>query len=157
MAIQSFKNVGIKEFEKQNILNTQQSVIPIGIRTPLALGASGEDLFVMNTTLADSIHDNLRNLLLTNHGERLAQYFLGANLRPLAAEFSAKENFDDEAMVRIKSAVAKWMPFISLEGFDSRPEFIDNKFTGKIVILVIYSVPQLQILEKSLEVIIFVI
>lgn len=157
MALLSFKNVGIREFQTQNVLTTPQSVTPIGIKTPIELGDNGEGLLAMHMTIQDSVHDNLRNLLLTNHGERLIHYDLGANLRPLVVEFSSKDDFDGEAMIRINTAVAKWMPFITLVGFDSRPEFIDNRFTGRIVILVVYSIPQLGITEKALELLLFVI
>lgn len=157
MTLQSFKNVGIREFQTQNVLVTPQSLTPIGIKTPVALGDNGDGILAMYTNIQDVVHDNLRNLLLTNHGERLIHFDLGANLRPLVADFSSKEDFDGEAMIRINTAVAKWMPFITLVGFDSRPEFIDNRFTGKIVVLLVYSVPQLGITERALEVLLFVI
>lgn len=157
MPLQSFKNVGIREFQTQNVLTTQQSITPIGIKTPMVFGGNGEGLLSMHTNIQDVVHDNLRNLLLTNHGERLVHYDLGANLRPLVADFSSKEDFDGEAMIRINTTVAKWMPFVTLVGFDSRPEFIDNRFVGKIVVLIVYSVPQLNINERALEVLLFVI
>lgn len=157
MTLQSFKNVGIREFQTQNVLTTPASTLPIGIKTPLKFGNNDEGLLSMHTNIQDVVHDNLKNLLLTNHGERLAQYFLGANLRPLVTEFTTKDNFDQEAMVRINTAVSRWMPFIQLIGFDSKPEFIDNRYAGKIVILVVYSVAQLNLIEKSLEVILSVI
>jgi phage baseplate assembly protein W len=157
MPLQSFKNVGIREFQTQNIRTTTQSVLPIGIKTPVEFGGNGEGLFAMHTNVQDAVHDNLRNLLLTNFGDRLVHYDFGANLRPLVAEFSSKDNFDDEAKIRINTAVSKWMPFVSLIGFDSHPEFIDNRYTGKIALLVVYSVPQLGVLEKALEVLLYVI
>lgn len=111
----------------------------------------------MHTNIQDVVHDNLRNLLLTNHGERVIHFDFGANLRPLVVEFSSKEDFDSEAMIRINTAVSKWLPFISLMGFDSRPEFVDNRFTGRIVIFLVYSVPQLGVVEKAMELLLFVI
>jgi len=157
MPLQSFKNVGIREFQTQNVLVTPQSLTPIGIKTPVSLGDTGDGIMAMYTNIQDVVHDNLRNLLLTNYGERLVHYDLGANLRPLVVDFTSKEDFDGEAMIRINTAVAKWMPFITLVGFDSRPEFIDNRFTGKIVVLLVYSVPQLGVNERALEVLLFVI
>jgi phage baseplate assembly protein W len=157
MTLQSFKNVGIREFQTQSVKTTTQSVLPIGIKTPVQFGGNGEGLFAMHTDVREAVADNLRNLLLSNYGDRLVHYDFGANLRPLVADFSSKDNFDQEAKIRINSAVAKWMPFISLVGFDSRPEFIDNRYTGKIVILVVYSVPQLGLIEKALEVLLYVI
>lgn len=157
MALQDFKNVGIREFQTQNVRTTRQSVLPIGIKTPVEFGGNGEGLFAMHTNVQDAVHDNLRNLLLTNFGDRLVHYDFGADLRPLVADFSSKDDFDEEAKIRINTAVAKWMPFISLVGFDSRPEFIDNRYTGKIVLLVVYSVPQLGVTERALEVLLYVI
>lgn len=157
MPLQSFKNVGIREFQTYNVNSTPQTALPIGIRTPMSFGTNGEGLVKMHTSLSDTVHDNLKNLLLTNHGERLVHYDLGANLRPLVADFTSKDNFDAEAMIRINTAVAKWMPFVSLIGFDSRPEFIDNRYVGRIVILVVYSVTQLGITERALEVLLSVI
>lgn len=157
MSLTSFKNVGIRQFQTQNVLTTPASISPIGIKTPIRLGANGEGILSMHTNIQDVVADNLRNLLLTNYGERLIHFDFGANLRPLVAEFSSKDNFDSEAMIRINTAVSKWMPFISLTAFDSRPEFIDTQYTGRIVITVIYSVAQLGIIEKALELLLFVI
>lgn len=155
--LQSFKNVGIREFQTVNVLSTPQSQLPIGIKTPVSFGENGEGLFSMYTDIKNVVHDNLRNLLLTNFGDRVILYNFGANLMPLVSEYSAKDDFDGEAKIRINTAVSKWMPFVSLVGFDSRPEFIDNRYTGRIVILVVYSVPQLGITEKALEILLFVI
>lgn len=157
MSLISFKNVGIKEFQTQNVLTTPTSVMPIGIKTPVEFGANSEGLFAMHTDIRDVVHDNLRNLLLSNHGERVINYLFGADLQPLVAEFTSKEDFDPEAMLRINTAVAKYMPFITLVGFDSRPEFIDNQFTGRIALLVVYSVPALNVVEKGLELLLYVI
>jgi hypothetical protein len=87
----------------------------------------------------------------------LARYDYGGNLRPLVAEFTSKDNFDGEAMIRINTAVAKWMPFISLVGFDSKPNLENNQVVGIIEVLVVYSVPQLGIIEKALEIVLNVI
>jgi phage baseplate assembly protein W len=157
MTLQSFKNVGIRAFQTQNVQTTPQSILPIGIKTPMRFGENGEGLLSMHTNIGDVIHDNLRNLLLTNFGERLARYDYGGNLRPLVAEFTSKDNFDGEAMIRINTAVAKWMPFISLVGFDSKPNLENNQVVGIIEVLVVYSVPQLGIIEKALEIVLNVI
>jgi phage baseplate assembly protein W len=156
MATISFKNVGIKKFETENDL-IQKSLKPIGIKTPVEYGKQGEGLFLMHYDLRNQIHDNLRNLILTNHGERLGIYDLGANLRPLLTDFSNKDDFDGEAMIRINTAVSKYMPFVSLVGFESTPEYEDNRFVGKISIIIIYSIPDLNVSERRLNVILNII
>lgn len=149
----SFKNVGIKKFQTQNDL-LQKSLIPIGILTPVQYGQQGQGLFQMSFDLRDQIQDNFRNLVLTNWGERLGIYDLGANLQPLTSEYSNKDDFDSEAMVRINTAVSKYMPFITLIGFSSTPIYLgDQSAVGKISIIIIYNVPDLNITEKSLNVI----
>jgi hypothetical protein len=156
MAVISFKNVGIKKFETENEL-LNRSLKPIGIKTPVEYGRQGEGIFHMHYDLRDQIADNLKNLILTNHGERLGMYDLGANLRPLLTEFSNKDDFDAEAMVRINTAVSKFMPFLTLVGFDSTPEYEDNRFVGKISILLIYSIPDLNVFDRRLNVVLSII
>lgn len=153
----SFKDVGVIAQEQRNdVLRRNRSTIPIGIKTPLEL-VGGKSLFKMHTEIADQVQDNLRNLLLTNWGERVAVTNFGANLRPLLTEYSNKDDFDSEAMLRINTAVTKWMPFVNPVAFESKPSYENNQFTGRIRIFFVYSVPQLQITEEVLEVELFVI
>jgi phage baseplate assembly protein W len=132
MAI-SFKNVGIRtDSINENPLNRNRSVIPVGIKTPLQFSdGDGQEIFNMNITLKDQIRDNLRNLILTNHGERVIQYNFGGNLRPLLAEYYNKETFDSEAMIRINTAINKFMPFIVPIDFESSEQYsYSNKLSN---------------------------
>jgi phage baseplate assembly protein W len=155
--MQSFKNVGIKAVLGQTILERNRTQRPIGLKTPMKLDFGTSEVFEMNFTFADQVKDNLRNLLLTNHGERLALSNFGANIRPLLTEFSNKADFDSESMIRINTAVQAWMPFVNLLGFDSVPDYTNNEFTGRIRILIEYSVPTLRIEKDLLEMTLFVI
>jgi len=157
ITFRSFKDVGIRtDTARQDVLTKNQSQLPIGIKTPLEL-VGGSTMFLCHTNISDQIEDNLRNLLLTNWGERLALYNFGANLRPLLTEFTNKEDFETEAMLRINTAISKWMPFVTPIGFDSNPDFEDNKFTGNIKLTLSYSVPNLKISEKIMELSLYVI
>ena len=129
------------------------SVLPIGFKTPLRLGNNSEGIFAMNTDLRLQIADNLRNLLLTNHGERLMFGDLGANLRPLVFEaVNAGFDFEDEAVVRIKDAVEKYMPFINLSTFKTNIEQHENIHTGKVKVTITYDIPALQVTEEEIAV-----
>lgn len=153
----SFKNVGKKESEIKSVSITERTPIPVGIKTPIAFSKNGDGLFEMNMDIADQIDDNLRNLVLTNHGERLGFYDLGANLQPLTTEYGSKDNFDEEAMIRINTATSKWMPYVQLEGFSSRTDNTSNRNTANIIMQILYSVPAVGINQKVLEVTLFVI
>ena len=158
MAI-SFKNVGIRtDSLGENPLTRNRSIIPFGIRTPLQLSdGSGPEIFVMNDNLKDKIRDNLKNLILTNYGERVMQYNFGANLRPLLAEYYNKDAFDSEAMIRINTAINKFMPFIVPVEFESVENYSYSNKLSNVKINITYSIPNLQIQKDQIQVSLLVI
>jgi hypothetical protein len=111
----------------------------------------------MHFDFAEQMDDNLRNLIQTNFGDRLGLYNFGANLRPLLTEYTNKEDFDSEAMIRINTAISKWMPFVTPLGFDSKNDLEDNKYTAIVKIFLSYSVPNTTINERMIELDLFVI
>lgn len=159
MGSYSFKSVG-KTPEQKTIERLTSSITPIGIKTPLEIsdGNSSQGILVMHDTLDKVVHDNLRNLLLTNWGERLGLYKFGANLRPLLTEFVSQDDFDSAAIERISSAVATWMPFVSLDNFLSTIDRSrSNQDMAKIIVTITYAIPDLDISNKALEIILDVI
>lgn len=132
------------------------ALLPIGIKTPLKTGK--DDLFSMHYSIQDQVHDNLRNLLLTNWGERVGFYNFGANLRELTTEIENIEAFDEAAIERIRNAVTKWMPFVTLKEFSSKIDNMENPQTktGVVKIMITYSVPQLGLDNKALQISLYV-
>ena len=156
MAVYSFKNVGkTRQSQDEEVLTTSQ--IPFGIKTPLQLGNSSEGILSMNFSLSDQFADNLKNLILTNWGERLGLYDFGANLKPLTTEFVSQEDFDTEAIARIRSAVDKWMPYVTLNTFESSIDRTENKNTGVIKINITYRIPSIEDNDRSLQIVLYVI
>jgi phage baseplate assembly protein W len=151
----NFRSVG-RTREQQIASTLVQSPTPIGIKTPLRPGGNN-GIFDVHFALKDQVKDNLRNLLLTNWGERLGLYNFGANLRPLTTELVGQDSFDAQATERIKGAVDRWMPYVSLDTFESRIERTDNKNTGIIVITIRYSIPAINAVDQSLEIVLYVI
>jgi len=132
-----------------------RTVIPVGIKTPLR--QDEKNLFGMHYNVVDQVHDNLRNLLLTNWGERLGFYDFGANLRELTTEISSIDAFDEAAIGRIRDAVSRWMPFVNLKDFVSEIDNQNNLHTGIIRITITYSIPQLGIDSKALKISLYAI
>jgi phage baseplate assembly protein W len=155
MALYSFKSVG-KTQDQSVTEKVVSSPVPFGIKTPLQLGSS-EGILAMNFSLGDQFSDNLRNLLLTNWGERVGLYQFGANLKPLTTEYVSQDDFDSQAIVRIKDAVEKWMPFIELEDFTSRVDRNENRNTAIIKIDITYNIPALNVSRKGLQIVLYVI
>ena len=149
----SFKSVGeLREnIKKREQLETPK--IPIGISTPISLGK--RELFAMNTSLEDQIHDNFRNLLLTDRGSRLGRENFGCSLSELTLEFG-RDDFDAEIGRRVKFAVSKFMPFIELIDFSTEIDYFDNKETARILLTITYNIPTLSVLNKKIGVQFFI-
>ena len=129
---------------------------PIGIKTPIKFDTQRDDFFEMHRDLSKQISDNLKNLIQTNHGERLMLPDFGANLLPIAFEL-AHDSGVSQALRRIKSAVDKFMPFIELGTFESlMDEGTDANGLAKIGVRVGYSVPKANIFDQQIEVLIHV-
>jgi phage baseplate assembly protein W len=155
MPTYSFKSSG------KSVINTSSTSrtiapTPIGIKTPLRLGEK-TGILDMHVSLLDQISDNLRNLLLTNNGERVAFYDFGGNLRRLTTEFETQEDFDSAAMDSIKQAVARWMPYVDLVDFSSETNHIENKNTAIREITITYNVPSINVENRKLLIRLYVI
>lgn len=145
----TFKSVGNLSTDRKFVETSSE--VPIGIKTPLSLGSKSDGIFSMHFNIADQIQDNFRNLLLTNHGERLGFYDFGANLRTLTTELTT-DQFESEVARRIKMAVTKYMPFIDLQTFEYVIDHSQNQNTAKIRLRILYNVPVLDIQNKGIEV-----
>ena len=107
----------------------------------------------MSQELTTQVGDNLRNLISTNHGERLMLYDFGANLEELIFELGA-EDVDTEAVIRIKTAVEKYMPYIQLLTFETfEPPVTTNTGLAYIGIKIRYMVPDASSKEMEEEII----
>lgn len=149
----SFKDVGVNYSNRDESLSRRTLEIPIGVKTPVKMDTSGRGFFEMNYQLGDQVADNLKNLILTNWGERLELYNFGANLTPLCFEYLNKEDFDNQAIVRINTAITKWMPFVTPLFYESEIDRTDVDGTiAKVKVVLIYSVPQAAIAEAMIEV-----
>jgi phage baseplate assembly protein W len=150
----SFKSAGnnFADVEQDEVVVVNQKP-PIGIKTPMELSMNS-GLFTMHTDISKQISDNLRNLIMTNHGERLGFYDFGADLRPLVFELG-QEEADILAVERIKTAVSKYMPFVSLSNFQVFVDRLDNKEVAKVAVQVTYKIPRLDKLTRSLEVMLY--
>ena len=89
----------------ENNLNPDVSV---GLSFPL--GFVGSRMFNRTKTIEEQAPHNLRNLLLTNLGERPMQPEFGSRLLSVVFEFK------DDALIEkvINEAVEKWLPYITI-------------------------------------------
>jgi len=151
-----FNSVGELDNEFQSNLLDPLESIPVGIKTPMELANDGTaGPFKMRSDLGEQIRDNFRNMLATNHGDRIMLFDFGANLEELTFELGT-ESSDTEAIRRIQRTTSKYMPFIALETFEPirQPDLAGNNLAF-IGILVRYNVPQLNLNNQAVEIILY--
>ena len=127
--------------------------IPVGIMTPLRHSRDRAGLFEMTYDVSKQVSDNLRNLIQTNHGERLGRPDYGANLKPLSLELMGQSAFETEAMSRISASVSKYLPFVSLKTMTLRRVRDGETNLPQVIIRLEYDVQRLG-KRKVLDVII---
>ena len=151
----SFKSSGLTLEEEQQLQPNTPNELPLGLKTPLSFGIFDEGLFNMHKDVGDLLADNFRNMLLTNHGERLIHYDFGANLRELTFELGT-EDIDSAAMARIQATTSRYMPFIKLVEFASFTDHLDNSDVAKIGLSVGYNIPALNVFNRRVDITLYV-
>tara|TARA_A100001015_G_scaffold227772_1_gene257324 strand:+ start:126 stop:662 length:537 start_codon:yes stop_codon:yes gene_type:complete len=155
----SFKSVGekIAEFDSR-IEREEAPPRPIGIKTPIQLSVGS--LFDMHFDLQDAVADNLRNLILTNKGERLGNPLFGTDLRKTQYDTPNKQEAEIEMMAKINSAVKNFMPFVNLVDFTTSllPPSIASSTAdphsgfagGALSVRITYTVPQISNVQRGI-------
>mgnify|MGYP001311632168 CR=1 FL=1 len=89
----------------------------VGLSFPLGRDTSGT-WFKRHKTLLEQARDNLKNLLLTNVGERPAQPEFGSRLLSVVFEFK------DDSLIEevINEAVDRWLPYINIKAINTTVE-----------------------------------
>ena len=112
----------------ENNLNPDTS---IGLSFPL--GFVGDRFFNRTKTIEEQAQHNLRNLLLTNLGERPNQPEFGSRLLSVVFEFK-----DDTLIeVVINEAVDKWLPYITINSVTS---VVDSANVNRLNVSIDFSV-----------------
>tara|TARA_R110002020_G_scaffold411804_1_gene621417 strand:- start:188 stop:583 length:396 start_codon:yes stop_codon:yes gene_type:complete len=83
---------------------------------PLRLDYAG-GAYALNKTYRDMVKQNLKNLLLTNPGERIMDMSFGAGLRTYFFEPMIANTYPQIA-ADIEEQVKKYMPFIQVDSID---------------------------------------
>jgi len=104
------------ELNKKIVIDTEEfNNFAVGITLPIQRGNDG--YFRQSFRTFDQVRSNLKNLLLTKRGERLLQPDFGSGLHDLLFN-PATEKFEEDLETTINNAVAKWLPYITVEDID---------------------------------------
>ena len=149
-----FKSSGFRRDDRRFVAK-KTVARPIGLRTPLE---SGDDIFKMHVDPVKQLSDNFRNLILTNHGERLGMFDYGANLNSILYEYSTSPDFVSIVSNAIVDATNRFIPSISID--DIAATFIDENEKNdlnrvgltKVRLRISYTVPRFKSRKLGLEV-----
>ena len=119
-----------------NEINDQDGNIPIGIQLPFN-GQSG--LFTSTFTSIDQAISNLKNLLLTNKGERVMQPAFGTDLSRILFEPNTSEL---KAMVdnAITEPVNYWLPYINITEIETTTADDDPTLDYNIIVKISFQI-----------------
>ena len=103
----------------------------VGLSFPL--GYLGKGMFNRTKTLAEQARHNMKNLLLTNLGERPHQTEFGSRLLEVVFEFK------DDALIEqvINEAVDKWLPYVTINSVTS---VVDSTNPNRLNVSIDFSV-----------------
>lgn len=151
MAAISFKSVGDLSSNPRDTQTAQ--AVPVGISTPVVNSRKVGGPFEMSNIVIDQLIDNFRNMLLTNHGERLPLYDYGANLRSLLTERLTQTAYDDQAMKFIKATTEKYMPYVNLNSFETKVLTTEKDTISRIKIKIDFVISRASESLKTIEII----
>lgn len=100
--------------------------LAIGLLLPITNGNNG--YFAQSFVTIDSIKSNIKNLLLTKEGERLMHPTFGTKLWNILFENNTSDDLiSDEIENTIETAIANWMPFVSINEITINKDNPTNK------------------------------
>jgi phage baseplate assembly protein W len=102
----------------------------IGLSFPLGRSSSG--FFPQTQTTLEQVKSNLKNLLLTNKGERLGQPEFGSNLYKTLFE-NIDSDLTSSVEEEIRGAIGRWLPYVNVENvIVTSPDMMPNRLEIEI-------------------------
>jgi phage baseplate assembly protein W len=112
------------QLQKKFIIDTKDK--SVGVSLPFTVGNNG--FFAVTYTTKEQIKSDLKNLILTNRGERLMQPEFGCNLRQAIFEQIDDGGVYEFIKNEIETSIQKWLPFVIVNSIEIKEDSnsIDN-------------------------------
>jgi phage baseplate assembly protein W len=111
---------------KQFIIDTQDK--SVGVSLPFTIGNNG--FFAVTYTTREQIKSDLKNLILTNRGERLGLPDFGCDLRRVLFEQHDSDAYS-YIQAEIQNSISLWLPFIEINSINISTD-AESKDNNKI-------------------------
>ena len=96
-----------------SFVEDRDTSVSIGIDLPFRRDLRADGWFATTKTTVEAVKNNIRNLILTNRGERVFQPSFGSNLRAIlfdSFDTVTSDNIDEA----IREAVSRQLPYITI-------------------------------------------
>ena len=123
----------------------------IGLDLPIRKSEGVDGYFASTSTTIDAVKNNIRNLLLTNRGERFLQPNIGLNLRRYAFE-QFTTDLEDSIKLEISDSVRSWLPFVDIQEITVNMNEQDSIGKNKLNIYVSFNIKHNPNILESIEV-----
>ena len=111
----------------------------IGVQFPLSYGGT-YGFFNQSKTVFEQVKSNIRNLILTNLGERIFQPELGSNVQSIIFENITNDlisDVRDKVEEAVREAISQWLPYVILNEVNV---FQDENNPNKVFLQIEYSI-----------------
>ena len=113
--------------------------MPISFTFPFAQSTGSLGYLEPTNDVVSAIESNVKNLLLTNWGERPMHYDFGCNMREFIFEPQTDE-LRGRIAERVKQQLSRWMNFLQLAELyivygDEQGTVVENGFTVKMKVI----------------------
>ena len=109
----------------------------VGFILPFTVSTGSVGYFETSRDALVAVEQDLRSLLLTNHGERPMHFFFGCNLRKFFFENIVPEETKAAIADAIMTQVDRWLPFVKVKELnillsDDDPSIPENRIKIRI-------------------------
>jgi phage baseplate assembly protein W len=119
--------------------------MPIDVRLPI--GSDEQGVVSMLSTSAESVQQQIRNILLTNPGERIFDASYGVGLKRILFETNNQLTIS-QLIERINQQLRSYASFIEIKDIKVQPDPVDN---NTIRIGIDYKIKTLQNYQDTLQ------
>ena len=117
-----------------SFVEDRDSNVFIGIELPFYKSNGSEGYFASTTTTVQAVKNNIKNLLLTEQGERFFQPDIGVKLKKYLFE-PIQSSTEDSIREEILSSFSIWLPFVNITRLDINMDNGENEFSRNSIFL----------------------
>lgn len=135
-----------------SLTQDRDSNVHIGIDLPIRNADNSEGFFATTKTTIGAVKNNIRNLMLTNAGERIMQPNFGMSLRKFLFEQISSDTIL-QIQTEIQEKISQFLPFVIVKDISvNMSEVQDRLGINKLNINVVFSISQDPNTLESLEI-----